>query len=226
MKASYARSVDDALAIAEHEWRSRGVDRHDIAALSADLRQDLEAASADGVSPDQLVGPDIRGFARRLADESGARRVPYEYRRLLITALAGAVPGALLGYLFLAWVRVPVDVELPARWAVFTYYGIPALVVVGGCLVAVSRRMRDVPEIRRTVAAMSVLVPVVGAAITPVTMGFAALTGYSTALPVLLFEVALVGSVLAGAIMAARRWALRAHHRAGSVVPDLSCPAR
>jgi hypothetical protein len=84
--------IDDAIAIAEHEWRLSKVDARDLAALSRDLRLDLEAAAADGVTPQQLIG-DFRSFARRVAEEADARRVPYEYQRLLLTALAGRRAG-------------------------------------------------------------------------------------------------------------------------------------
>jgi hypothetical protein len=33
------RSVEDIIALAEHEWRRSGIDHRDIATLSADLRQ-------------------------------------------------------------------------------------------------------------------------------------------------------------------------------------------
>jgi hypothetical protein len=209
MKTTYGRTVDEALAIAEHEWRVRGIDRRDRAALSADLRLDLEAAAADGITPDRLLGPDVRDFARRLADEAGARCVPYEYRRLLLTALAGAGPGIVVGYLRMYWFPLAIDPTTPVAVVLLVYYGLPAALVLAGALIAVWTRMRDVPGIRRTVAAMSLLLPLAGTAITPITMGFAWLTGYSTQVPVALLELALVASALAGAIVLARRWALR-----------------
>ena len=77
-----------------------GLDRRDSAVLAADLRQDLEAAAADGLMPQALIGEDVRGFARRLAEEAGARRIPYAYRRLLESAAVGALPGLVFGYLY------------------------------------------------------------------------------------------------------------------------------
>jgi hypothetical protein len=203
-------AVDDVIAVAEHEWRALGLDRRDSAALAADLRQDLEAAAADGVTARALLGDDVRGFARRLAEEAGARRVPYEQRRLLLTALAGAVPGMVLGYLLLYAPPVVVPADVPVLVAVLAYYVPPCLAVLGGALLAVWWRMREVPGIAATVAAMAVLTTLAAAVVTPVTMGFAWLTGYSTAAPVMLVEVGLVVAALAGATVLARRWALRA----------------
>jgi hypothetical protein len=200
--------IDDAIAIAEHEWRLSNVEARDIAALSRDLRLDLEAAAADGVGPRQLLG-DIRAFARRVAGEADARHVPYEYQRLLLTALAGTMPGAVVGYVVLTMLPT---FELTGWLAVALFYGIGCAGVLAGSLATVAVLMRDVTEIRRTVAAMAVLLPLAGLAITPVTMGFAAFTRYSLALPILATEMALVGGALAGAIVLARRWALRGRY--------------
>jgi hypothetical protein len=83
-----------------------------------------------------------------------------------------------------------------------------ALLVLVGALAMVRIRMADVPGIGRTVAAMAVLAPFAGLVAVPVTMAFAALAGYSTALPVLVCEAGIVAGVLAGATVLARRWAL------------------
>ena len=99
-----------------------------------------------------------------------------------------------------------------AWFAALVYYVAGAAGVLAGCLGTVAVLMWDVIEIRRTVAAMTLLLPLAGLAITPVTMGFAALTGYSTALPIVAMEMALVGGALAGAIVLARRWALRGRY--------------
>ncbi|MFI6759541.1 hypothetical protein ACIBF5_10445 [Micromonospora sp. NPDC050417] len=224
MSSSNGPSVEATLATADREWRARGVNRRDRIALATDLRQDLEAAAADGVTPEQLLGPDVRGFARRLADEAGLPGVPRAYQRLLLTALAGTVPGVLAGYLFLFGIYQVIvsifdlrrDLEVPLAVGLLAYYGTAAALVIGGALVAVRVRMREVPRIGRTLAAMSVLLPLAGVAITPVTMGFASLTNYASSAPVLLIEVAMVLSALAGATVLARWWALREGGAAGA----------
>lgn len=167
--------VDDVIAIADAEWRSMGVVPRDRDALATDLRLELTAAAEDGVTPQELLGDNIRGFARSLAEEAGARRVPYETKRLLLTALTGAVPGIVVGWVYL-W-RLP---YLPPDnlASLLLAYVLLSLLVLVGALVAVRVQMGDTPAIGRTVWAMALLVPIAGGLITPVTMGFAWLTGY------------------------------------------------
>ena len=210
-------TIDDTMAVAEQAWRAYGVRRADRATLAADLRLDLESAGADGVGPAQLLGADVAGFARRLADEAGVRRMPPEHLRVLGTALVGAALGAALGFavmllVFSSFVRFfdsPRWLDVPVQLAVAVYYGIPAVIVVVGAALTVRVRLRDLPCVRSTVKAMSLLLPVAGAVITPVTMAFAWWTGFSTSAPVVLFEVLMVLAALAGATVLARRWALR-----------------
>ncbi|WP_422769971.1 hypothetical protein ACN28C_25025 [Plantactinospora sp. WMMC1484] len=203
-------------AEAERAWRAYGIGRADRVALAADLRSDLRAAAADGGDPAQLLGGDVPGFARRLADEAGVRRVPRHYGPLLGTALTGAALGSVVGYavlavlspVFVRLVDIPRSVEIPIQFAVAAYYGVPAAVVVAGAVVAVRLRLRDVPRIRRTAWMMSLLLPVAGIVVTPVTMGYAWSTGYSTAPGVVLTEAAMVLAALAGATILSRRLSL------------------
>ena len=90
-------TIDEVVKAANQEWRTLGVARRDRVALAADLRLDLDAAAADEVSAEQLLDGDVRGFARRLAEEAAVRRVPGRYGQVLATGLSGAVVGALLG---------------------------------------------------------------------------------------------------------------------------------
>ena len=220
-------AIDATLVAADREWRALGVHRRDRAALDADLRLELEAAAADGVSPDRLIGEDVPGFARRLAAEAGVRQVRPEYSRLLGVAFLGAVAGAVLGFLLMsglytvavAWFDLPRDVRVPVLLAAGVYYGIPALVVVAGAIVAVRMRMRDVPGVRRTALAMAVLLPASSAVIVPATMGFARVTDYSLDPVAVLTEAAMVIGGLAGATVLARRWSMRDDR-------DVTVPAR
>jgi hypothetical protein len=185
---------DDVLAVADREWQSMGVVWQDRATLADDLRRELTGAAADGVTPRQLLGDDIRQFARDLAVEAGVDRVSYENRRLLLTALTGAAPGLVLG-----WVGSSIAPNA-------LYLGV--LAAFAGALLTVKVRMREVAAIDRTLWAAALLMPAAGLAITPLVMAFALVFGFSTALPVVLFELALVGGALGGALVLARRWAL------------------
>ena len=163
-----------------------------------------------------MLGPDIAEFARRLADEADVARVAPERRRLLVTALTGAAVGALVGYVLLPFVRFispSGSMRVPVQVAVLCYYGLPAIVVVAGAVLAVRIRLRDLPRIRATGRAMMVLLPVAGILVTPLTMAFAWSTGYSTYLPVVITEIAMVMAALGGATVLARQWSLRERRR-------------
>ncbi|WP_430496135.1 hypothetical protein ACQRWP_17495 [Micromonospora trifolii] len=225
-------TIDGLLGEADQAWRGYGVGSADRAALAADLRLDLRAAAADGGDPVQLLGGDVAGFARRLADEAGVRRVRSDYSRILGTALIGAMLGAVLGYgllmaiypVFVNLVDIPRSIEVPIQLAVAVYYGVPGAVVTVGAVIAVRTRLRELPRIRRTARMMTVLVPAAGIIITPITVGFAWSTGYSTAPPVVVAEIAMVLAALAGATVLARRLSLR-EHRVVSDAPHTVKPA-
>ncbi|MBQ1017493.1 hypothetical protein KBX71_06365 [Micromonospora sp. D93] len=210
-------TIDRLLGEADQAWRGYGVGSTDRAALAADLRLDLRAAAADGGDPAHLIGGDVPGFARRLADEAGVRRVRSDYGRVLGTALIGAMLGAVLGYglliavypAFVNMVDVPRSIHVPIQLAVAVYYGVPGAVVTAGAVIAVRTQLRELPRIRRTARMMTALVPAAGIIITPITVGFAWSTDYSTAPPVVVAEIAMVLAALAGATVLARRLSLR-----------------
>lgn len=210
-------TIDSVLAEVDQAWRAYGVGSADRAALAADLRLDLQAAAADGGDPVQLLGGDVAGFARRLADEAGVRRAPQDYGRLVSTALIGAVLGAVLGYgilmaaypVFVRMIDIPRSIHVPIQLAVAVYYGVPAAVVVAGAVIAARVRLRDLPRIQKTARIMSVLMPAAGIIITPIAIAFAWSTDYSTAPAVVVAEIAMVLAALAGATVLARRLSLR-----------------
>jgi hypothetical protein len=209
-------TVDKALVAADKAWRAYGVGPADRAALAEDLRLDLREAVADGRTPGDLLGPDVAAFARRLADEAGVERVPAEDARILGTALIGGAAGVVVAFLALTayplivhGLDVPRPARIPLPVAVGLFYGTSAALVLAGAVLMVRVRLKDLPQVGPTVRAMAVLLPLAALAITPITMGFAWTTGYSTSALVVLFEIALVGGALGGAIVLARRWALR-----------------
>jgi hypothetical protein len=208
--SGFDEAIERVLDRADREWRRMRVTGADRTALRADLRRELVGAAADGVSPDELLGPDIGRFARELAASAGMRPVPFALGRLLLAGLIGAVPGLVLAW-FLAWrwwtVPFPLD-DGPGEPSQFWRYTACVLVFLLGVLIGISRGLRGDPALDRTLAAVAVAVPVAGVLAIPVTMGFASLAGYRTSPPVFLAEVAIVGAALAGGAVLARRWAV------------------
>jgi len=219
-------TVDDAVAGAEEEWRAYGVSRQDRVVLAADLRLDLQAAAADGVTPEQILGADVRDLARRLADEAGVLRAQPEYGRVVRTAMAGLVLGGCAGFIvvtighpvMVAWFDLPFR---PPLWlALLVFCGTIAAPAVGGAVIAVRTRLADLPGIRRTANALILLLPVSGAVITPVMWWFATAVGHNPDLIMLIVavEVALATAALVGAILLARMWSLRDGGHRGTTV--------
>lgn len=98
--------------------------------------------------------------------------------------------------------------------------------MLAGAIIAVRVRLTDMPRIRPTVHAMTVLLPLAALVITPITMGFAWTTNYSTSAPAVLIEMVLVAGALGGSIVLARRWALRERRRpAPATAGKVSYPA-
>lgn len=210
-------TIDDAVAIAEAQWRAYGVTEAGRAALAADLRSELEAAATDGVTPAQLLGDDLPGLARRLADEAGVARVPAEYARIVRTALGGAVAGAAVGYLAMMIIHpvavhlvdLPRSFKVPLLLAIVVHFGIPAALLVTGAATAVRTRLRDLPKVRATANRMLLLIPLAGIVGTLITIAFAWSTGFSLVLAVVAVEIGLVVAAVIGATVLARHWALR-----------------
>ncbi|WP_328477887.1 hypothetical protein OHA21_25665 [Actinoplanes sp. NBC_00393] len=226
-------TIESVLSSADRAWRAYGVGSADRAALAADLRADLEAAAAEGAGPEQLIGPDVAGFARRLADEAGVTRSAAEFQRLFGTALVGGALGAVAGYavyaaLYPFFVRVmdiPQTIDVPVQVAVGVYYGVPAALVIVGAVLTVRLRLRDLARIERTAWTIAWLWAVTGLLITPVVMGFAWTTDYSLDTVVVFTEVAIVVAALAGATYLARRWALRERPTTAARTPQRTSPA-
>ncbi|GAA1890833.1 hypothetical protein [Asanoa iriomotensis] len=205
-------SIDRSVTAAAREWRRLHIRPADVARLSDDLRDDLTAAAAEGIDPADLIGRDTRSFARRLADEARVDRIPYEFDRLLLTSLVGALPGLAFAYgVLYGYIPIPArpPADEPNIGAVVAVYAALACLVLLSSLLTVWFRLRHLPSMGRTVLAMALLLPLAGAVATPITMAFAATVNYSTALPVVAIECTLFGGALAGAIVLARRWSLR-----------------
>ncbi|SNY42977.1 hypothetical protein [Paractinoplanes atraurantiacus] len=209
-------TIDSVLATADREWRALGVHQRDRATLGADLRADLEAADADGLTPAELLGTDPAGFARNLAEEAGVERTTPRYGALFGVATAGAVIALVVGYVvvlglhqaFVAAFDLPRGVHVPVWLAAGAFYGGIVAIVVAGAVVAVRVALRDVPRIRHTAARMTVLLPpAFGAGIAAaVAVGWA--LDFRLTPAVISAEAALVLLAFLGATALARRWSV------------------
>ncbi|MEV6846061.1 hypothetical protein [Actinoplanes sp. NPDC051411] len=160
-------SVDELVTVTDRQWRKLGVGPGDRATLAADLRAELEAAAADGLDPAGLVGADVAGFARRVAEEAGVERTPPLYGPVLGVATAGAVLSLIVGYgvviglhdVFVAAFDLPRGTHVPIWLAAGIFYGGVAAVVIAGAAVGVRLVLRQTSRIRDTATRMSLLLP-------------------------------------------------------------------
>ena len=146
-------TIDTALTNVEREWQAYGVSSRDRAALAADLRGDLQSAADSGAGPEELIGADVRGFARRLADEAGVHRSQAEYGRVVATSLAGSVLGLAVHFTLMAVMvtiymivanRRPSLQAKPLQWGVI--YGLITYVAMN--LIVVPLRFGNLPSAR------------------------------------------------------------------------------
>jgi hypothetical protein len=160
-------SVDRLVAATDRRWRALGVRAGDRAALTADLRAELEAADADGLDPADLIGADVEGFARRVAEEAGVDRTPPLYGPVLGVATVGALLSLIVGYclvmglhdVFTALFDLPRGTHVPIWLAAgVVYAGIGAVVVIGAA-VGVRFGLRHAIRIRETARRMGLLLP-------------------------------------------------------------------
>jgi hypothetical protein len=160
-------AVDGLVTATDRQWRALGVRPGDRMTLTADLRAELEAAAADGLDPADLVGADVIGFARRVAEEAGVERTPPLYGQVLGVATAGALLSLIVGYcavmglheVFVAAFDLPRGVHVPIWLAAAVFYGGVAAVVVSGAALGVRLVLRHASRIRDTARKMSLLLP-------------------------------------------------------------------
>ena len=208
--------VDNLLAAADREWRALGIHRRDRVALQADLRAELEAASADGLDPAELVGPDLAGFAARVAEEARVGQAPPRYGQVLGVATGGALLALVVGFLgviglhqiLVAAFDLPPGLRVPVWLAAGVFYGGVAAVAVAGAVLAVRFGLRDAPCIRHTAARMALLLPPAVAA----SIGAAVALGWSFDFPLTPLVIGAEAAVVLGGFLAAtalaRRWSV------------------
>ncbi|WBB57200.1 hypothetical protein [Verrucosispora sp. WMMD573] len=206
-------AVDNLLAAADREWRALGIHRRDRATLAADLRSELDAATADGIDPAQLLSTDPTEFALRIAEEAGVQRIPPRYGQVLGVASAGAVLSLIVGYVlviglhqaFVAAFDLPRDVRVPVWLAAGVFYAGVAAVVVTGAALAVRITLRDVPRIRHTATRMTLLLPPTIAAATAAAAAF----GWALDFPLTPLAIGTEAAIVLAAFLAATALARR-----------------
>lgn len=209
-------SVDTLLVAAHRRWRVDGVARRDRATLAADLRAELEAAAADGLDPAELLGHDPDGFAHRIAEEAGVRRMPARYGQLLGVAFMGGALSLVVGYVVVLRVYralsaafdLPRDLRVPLWVDAAVFYGAVVAVVVAGAVLAVRVALRDLPRIRATGTRMTLLLPPALAVAIAAASGFGWLFDYPLHPLAIGTEAAIVLAAFLTATGLARRWSL------------------
>jgi hypothetical protein len=207
-------AVEAVRAELDAAWRRYGIRLADRQEMAEDIVADLRAGAAEGLDPHAMIGADVDTFARQVCDARGVRPLEPAYGRMLLGGLLGAVLALVVG-------STPAQAALdfpPAGqrsdrdqwiWALLAY-GSLAVACTAAALAGVALALRGLGGVRATLWRAALLLPVAGVVITPLTMLFAAGTGYDTTTSTVLLETGMVLGACAAAAAAARRWALRA----------------
>jgi hypothetical protein len=212
-------AVDKLVTATDRQWRTLGVRPGDRVTLAADLRAELEAAAADGLDPAGLVGADVTGFARRVAEEAGVPRTPPLYGQVLGVATAGALLSLVVGYcvviglhdVFVAAFDLPRDVHVPIWLAAAVFYGGIAAVVVTGAALGVRLVLRQASRIGDTARRMSLLLPPALAAAIAAAAAVGWALDFALTPAVIGAEAAIVLTTFLAATAAARRLSVTAN---------------
>ena len=223
-----AAGVNAATTTLERSLRRLRLTSKDRRSILEEVRADLKAAAADGVAPQALIGPDPDAFARQAAAAAGYLPRRGEYGRVLLGGALGALAALVGGYLLLDLVVFPLFASMfdlggfhPVLGA-YAFMSALALAVTLGVLGLLALLLRDRAAARATLARAAVLLPVV-ATLGVVLVGGAAMDFQAPAyVEVIGRRAALVALLLAGALLAARTWALRSPRAEPSV--DASYP--
>jgi hypothetical protein len=215
----------------ERRWRRLGVPRALREPVLAEVGADLRAAYAQGRTPEVVLGVAVAEFAEQVARENGWLVAWPMYGRMLSSAAVGAVVAIVVGFALvlpavtgviavagtvLSWVGVEVSDSggygggsswyLPIVYAIYAAFGVGFIAAV---LAAVRRGMKAAVELRRTVRAGAVLLPVSAAVSLPLAVAIGRASDYSSAPLVVAAEFGLVLGLAGASLLAARAWVLR-----------------
>ena len=229
------RETTHLLAHIDSRWRATGVARRERLQLLAEVRTDLTAMQEESgiTDPRELLGTDPDTFADDVIAARGLRKPAGCYGRLLTWAAIGtavAVPtlftllmSILSGMANAGGVEEPRPLvpgyEQPAviiepsttgdTVVAVGLYALMGMLFIAVVLTAVGYGLRRDTRVKGTVGRMAVLMPLSAGLSVPAAVYFAGVSGYSTTLPIVAFEVFLVLALAALAIVGARFWALR-----------------
>lgn len=184
-------------------WQRRGVPEEDRARLQTELERDLALAVAEGAAIDDLVAADPSDFACELAEANGltnasGRTDPaLTTTAFVVTAMVGALVGAIASVLLVYSWGVPVLDALPLTYSEEGVFAV-GLHVVAVCICAafgagaLRYRFRSHAGIKRTALLAGGFLLLGGAASVAPTMALAATFGYSTTTSVVLLELGIV----------------------------------
>ena len=180
-----------------------------------DVRSDLVGAHRDGLAPEEVV-PDSLAFADDIATSLGLS-VPANpqpmYARLLASgaaAVAVAVAAAYWAFLpGLYWLvdHAPVGIA-DSGWVPIAVYAVYGLFFTATVLVGIRVGLVSARRVRQTVVRVAVLLPASAALSLPAALLLARSTGFNASLPVVAAEGLIIVGCAAGALLAARRWAV------------------
>jgi hypothetical protein len=164
-----AAQIEATTTELDRELRRLHIARADRRAVVAEVRSDLETAAADGMSPSALIGPDIGAFARATAEARGQRPRPPHYLRVVIGGSLTAVGAAIVAYLLIVEVLIPLLIPLLSSWfdlgghypvaGPVVSFGAIALAAVLVALAALRLLLTGRSAVRQTMKRAALLVP-------------------------------------------------------------------
>jgi hypothetical protein len=211
-----AAQIDAAISALDRRLRRLHIGRDDRRALVDDVRSDLRAAAADGVTPEELIGPDIGAFAREAVEAAGYRSRPHDLSRVLTGGALAGVVAVVAGYLLIVGVLQPalaswftLDGRYPSAGPVVVYGAVALLGVVGLLAALKWWVLAGRPAVRATVLRAAVLLPVVAAAGIAGAVAVARDPAYTVTAGTIVVQVLLVAVPVLAAVGLARYWAVR-----------------
>ncbi|HQW51704.1 MAG TPA: hypothetical protein PL082_06570 [Tepidiformaceae bacterium] len=219
----------------ERLLRSFGIGRGRAQEIAGELRADLQEAAATGNAPETVLGPDLRGFAARLAEAHGRAPVPSRVWLIVLTMGLPMAAVALGTYIAIGGgenlgldyysISLTTHESVPSgdgsgsirevsygdAWLPLAVYSLAAFVGVAGAFGLTAWMLRVIGDVRlgATLRRLAVVLPVTGVAGVGAAMLVGAASDYRTTQRVILAEGLVAGSWLVLGIAFAREWARR-----------------